>query len=498
MLIAPVGLLFVIFTFLPIYYDLKHASTFQYLELRYESKVPKILANVLSLVFSLLYSGVVLFAPASALETFIGIPTIYNIMIMAFICTIYTSIGGIRAVIWTDVFQAAVMLAGLVVILVVGSMQIGMDSIWYELEKHGHTHLNFSFDISERGSVFIFTFCYAFQKYSVYCNQPTMVRYTALPTIKQAKISILIGACGFVLIQGLPLLVGIVVFTYYSKLGCGPMGSGEIYSPNQIIPYFVIDVINVPGITGLFISAIVASSLSTISSAQNSFGTVFWKDILCEVLPEMSDFKKTVLLKIITLVFGVLCVFVALGAMHYGGTIIVAANMVIGIVVGPPLGMFILGGCTTFVSAKSSVIGCICSLVFCVWISVGKALHGTLWESPIVLNEFCFNVTQYDNYTIPASNNPNITSIFAADTVDLQHNLFVMKLYSISPFAYIFVGCTITTIIALMLSIIPWFRHKNDVDQALLFPFIRRFVKRKNMYVEKDSTETNKFEKSVL
>lgn len=286
------------------------------------------------------------------------------------------------------------LIGGLIFVLAVGLTHVGLGDIWYELERRGHTQLNFDPSITQRGSVWIFSLGIAIQKFNLYSNQSPMLRYTGLPTLRLAKLSIIIGCVGFIFMQFLSLALGAVVFAYYSRLGCGPLGSGDIYSPNQIMSYFVIDVINLPGVSGLFLSAIVASSLSSVSSAQNSFAVAFWKDILVHLLPKMSDIKKTAILKLVTLIFGILSIAIAFAAMYIGGTLIQISAVVMGIIGSPPFGMFVIGACCTFVSSSAAVIGCLCSLAFFTWVSIGRYVYGTMWTSkPEVIDDLCFNTT---------------------------------------------------------------------------------------------------------
>ena len=68
-------------------------------------KVPRLLGSAAYILNSLLWNGFVLYGPAVATEAVLGIPTDVNIICMGLVCAVYTAIGGIRGVIWADVFQ---------------------------------------------------------------------------------------------------------------------------------------------------------------------------------------------------------------------------------------------------------------------------------------------------------------------------------------------------------------------------------------------------------
>ena len=80
---------------------------------------------------------------------------------------------------------------------------------------------------------------------------------------------ILIATLGFFILKNLACFSGIVVYSHYSSLGCDPLASGKIYSPNQIISYYVADQLSFPGVPGFFISAVVAATFRFIMLTSN-------------------------------------------------------------------------------------------------------------------------------------------------------------------------------------------------------------------------------------
>ncbi|KAJ8030659.1 Sodium-coupled monocarboxylate transporter 1 [Holothuria leucospilota] len=91
-------------TVFPLFYKLGLTSIYEYLEMRF-NKTVKIVAVCIFFVFSLCYMGFVVYAPALALSLVTGMPEVLSILIVTIVCIFYTTIGGIKAVIWTDVFQ---------------------------------------------------------------------------------------------------------------------------------------------------------------------------------------------------------------------------------------------------------------------------------------------------------------------------------------------------------------------------------------------------------
>ncbi|NWV21162.1 SC5A6 protein, partial [Origma solitaria] len=157
------GLLIPAHIFIPVFYRLRITSTYEYLELRF-NKTVRVLGTV-TFIFQMvsgardggvqglggwarlstalpspqvIYMGVVLYAPALALNAVTGFDLWSAVLTMGLVCTLYTTLGGLKAVIWTDVFQTLVMLAGQVAVIVVGAWRVGgMARVWRVAEQEG-------------------------------------------------------------------------------------------------------------------------------------------------------------------------------------------------------------------------------------------------------------------------------------------------------------------------------------------------------------------------
>jgi Na+/proline symporter len=120
--IAP---LFGTFVVGPFYQKLKIDSVFQYIELRYKTNTVRLVAMAFFLVKSFITSAVYILGPSTALSLIMGLNTYGSIAIIVVIGTFYTCIGGIKAVVWTDMFQALVMLTFISVLLIKGTIGAG-------------------------------------------------------------------------------------------------------------------------------------------------------------------------------------------------------------------------------------------------------------------------------------------------------------------------------------------------------------------------------------
>uniref|UniRef100_A0A1A8H2S1 Solute carrier family 5 (Sodium-dependent vitamin transporter), member 6 n=1 Tax=Nothobranchius korthausae TaxID=1143690 RepID=A0A1A8H2S1_9TELE len=118
------GLLIPAHVFIPVFYRLRLSSAYEYLELRF-NKTVRICGTITFIFQMVIYMGVVLYAPALALNAVTGFDLWGAVLTMGLVCTLYTALGGLKAVIWTDVFQTVVMFAGQLAVIVVGASQAG-------------------------------------------------------------------------------------------------------------------------------------------------------------------------------------------------------------------------------------------------------------------------------------------------------------------------------------------------------------------------------------
>ncbi|GAB1605487.1 hypothetical protein Ahia01_000830800 [Argonauta hians] len=113
------------FVFAPFFHRLHITSVFEYLELRYKCKAVRNLGTVLGILSYLCYLGIVLYGPSIALEAVTHFPMWCSIVTVALSSAIYTSMGGMKAVVWTDVFQSLIMYSGMVAVFIKGSILLG-------------------------------------------------------------------------------------------------------------------------------------------------------------------------------------------------------------------------------------------------------------------------------------------------------------------------------------------------------------------------------------
>lgn len=342
--------------YMPFFYRQGYTSSYQYIEKRFDRQ----LKLILSLVFTfnaIVYAGIVVYAPAVAIEKVCNVPKNVAIAIMGVVCCVYTSLGGIKAVIWTDVVQYISMYAGFIAIIWKGCKDMGLDFIYTTALENGRLAFDdFSMDPRVRHSVLSTVFGSTFGVWlGVYgTNQSNIQRYLCCKSEKTARKAIWMNSLALIAINVTAAFVGLIMFGYYA--GCDPLKVGVIEQKDQLVPYMVMQKLSeYKGLPGLFLASATSGTLSTVSSGINGVCAV----LIDELKANFRAVRNNTYLwsRIIVFVAGIFVILAAYGAEALGETVLQAAMSVNGIVAGPTLGLFSLGMFCPWISNKPAKIG---------------------------------------------------------------------------------------------------------------------------------------------
>ncbi|XP_060578434.1 sodium-coupled monocarboxylate transporter 2-like [Ruditapes philippinarum] len=200
-----------------------------------------------------------------ALQVVMGIPPWGTILLYTMVAAVYTSIGGIKAVIWTDVFQLIIMLAGMIAVLVKSTIDTGGSESVMKYAKERFDATAFRFDPTIR---------YQFWNVSV-GTIPAMQRVYCVSSAKQASLLYFVATPFFILLTLIAVFERPVLFGYFSGKGCDVLEAGIINNMNAIVPFAVLDLFrNQPGLAGLFTASLSSAAFSTLSSCLSSLSAV--------------------------------------------------------------------------------------------------------------------------------------------------------------------------------------------------------------------------------
>uniref|UniRef100_A0A5F9CBQ0 Sodium-dependent multivitamin transporter n=1 Tax=Oryctolagus cuniculus TaxID=9986 RepID=A0A5F9CBQ0_RABIT len=366
------GLLIPAHVFIPVFYRLHLTSAYEYLELRF-NKVVRICGTVTFIFQMVIYMGVVLYAPSLALNAVTGFDLWLSVLTLGIVCTIYTALGGLKAVIWTDVFQTLVMFLGQLAVIIVGSAKVGgLGRVWDVASQHGLiSGIELDPDPFVRHTFWTLAFGGVFMMLSLYgVNQAQVQRYLSSRTEKAAVLSCYaVFPCQQVALS-MGCLIGLVMFAYYQEY---PMSTQQSQAASdQFVLYFVMDLLKgLPGLPGLFVACLFSGSLSTISSAFNSLATVTMEDLIRPWFPECSEAQAIMLSRSLAFGYGLLCLGMAYISSQMG-PVLQAAISIFGMVGGPLLGLFCLGMFFPCANPPGAIVGLLAGLIMAFWIGIGS------------------------------------------------------------------------------------------------------------------------------
>ncbi|XP_027010015.2 solute carrier family 5 member 6a isoform X1 [Tachysurus fulvidraco] len=457
------GLLIPAHIFIPVFYRLHISSAYQYLELRFNKTVQ--ICGTLTFIFQMvIYMGVVLYAPALALNAVTGFDLWGAVLAMGLVCTLYTTLGGLKAVIWTDVFQTIVMFAGQLAVIIVGTHQAGgISEVWMKAQNGSRiSSIVLNPDPLERHTFWTLAVGGIFLMLALYgVNQAQVQRYLSSRSEREAIMSCYVVFPCQQIVLALGCLMGLVMFARYGE--DSPLDKGYVKTNDQMVLYFVMDVLrDLPGLPGLFVACLFSGALSTISSAFNSLATVTMEDLIKPYYPGMTEARATLLSKGLALGYGLVCLAMAYIA-SLMGSVLQAALSIFGMVGGPLLGLFCLGMFFPWANAVGAVTGLVSGLIMAFWIGIGSFISRMeVPGTPI------FNTTVlHDTRNTTAIMTTVITSITSKPKPS-----GLQALYSLSYMWYSAHNSATVVVVGLLVSFLtgPW--KEKDLTPGTVYPVL--------------------------
>lgn len=455
--------------FVPVFYNLGITSVFEYIQMRF-GRIVRIIACIVYLTWMLFYMSIVLYGPSLALSAVTGISLWGSVIAVGAVCTFYTTVGGMKAVVWTDSFQMIVMFAGMLTLLVTGCMKMGgIDVAWdiaYKNERVKFFIMDFDPTIRHTfwnvivGGGFFWTAVYGI-------NQAQVQRALSLPSLTKAKIAIWINLPGMICVLTLVCLVGLVMFSFYSP--CDPVSKGVIEKTDQLIPLFTMDLVgDFNGLPGLVISCIFSGSLSTISSGYNAVAAIMLEDFAKPCFPKMSSFTMTLFSKLVIILCGVVCLLIAFVVSQLGATILQAAYILFGMLGGPLLGLFTLGVLFPWANKWGALIGHLTALVVTLWVGLGTYIDNVVVTPPSELTiAGCKDLTNSTFYTTTTT---MPTKTFMSTEAVIPQAKDDFPLYKMSYIWYTSLGMIINIIVGLIISFLTGATKPSDINPGLICP----------------------------
>ncbi len=382
----PLATFIAVYWFLPFYRNAGYISAYQHLEERFGAWA-RVYASICYLLTQMARMGAVMYLMALPISILLGWDIRVIIVITGVSVTLYTFMGGLAAVIWTDAVQTVVLIVGALVCaaIMIFSLPGGIPQL-FEIASEENKFSLGSYGPSLIESTFWVTLVYGLvinlQNFGI--DQNYVQRYLASRSDSEARKSVWFGGLMYVPVSAMFFLIGTALFAYYRVYSEGlPARFAEPGQADSVFPWFIVSVLPT-GVSGLLIAAIFAAAMSTVSTSLNSSATILFNDFYRRYIrPDTTEAQSMVVVRGTTLVWGALGTGIAL-AMIEVASALDAWWTLAGIFGGGMLGLFLLGFLSPRTDGRAALIGVGAGVIVILWmtLSPGWGWLPSLLQSP--------------------------------------------------------------------------------------------------------------------
>lgn len=385
--------------FIPFYRKLDITSAYEYLQKRFNLGT-RLIGSLSFIIFQLGRIGIILYLPAIALNVVTGIDIILCILLMGGVSLVYTMMGGIEAVIWTDVLQVIVLVGGIILclILISTSMDGGFQEvISIGIENDKFELFNMAFDW-QQPTFWVVVLSGFFSNLITYSTDQTMVqRYLTTKNTEAAKKSIWTYTLVSLSIGWIFFFVGTALYSYYKSYPSALLPN--MSTNDAIFPWYIISQLP-DGVSGLLIAGIFAAAMSSLSSSMNSGATAYTVDF-------HRNFGRTgdelFVGRAATFIIGALGIsFALLFATMEIKSIWDEFLKIIGLIAGGLGGVFLLGIVSTRANGMGALLGLLGSGIIQFLMATYQPIHFLLYTASGFLS--CLILGYLISFFFPSSN----------------------------------------------------------------------------------------------
>ena len=287
----------------PYYRKMKLVSVYEFLEERI-GPWGRAYAALSFLLYIVGRTAVILYLVSLLLSQFLAWPIVTIIVVIGIVTIVYTLLGGMEAVIWTDVMQSIIMVGGLIFCAVSLSWRIfrGPEPlIQAAVDARKFSLGGWDLSLSSRTIWVMVIYGVTENLRNLLADQNFVQKYSSVPTEREARRSIWIGMAIYIPMTAVFLYIGTALFAFYSGQAGSVVGKGD-----EAFPYFIATQLPA-GMKGLILAAVMAAAMSTVDSALNCSATVVLMDFYKRyVNPHVTDRASLLCLRVTTVLWGLL------------------------------------------------------------------------------------------------------------------------------------------------------------------------------------------------
>jgi solute:Na+ symporter, SSS family len=378
-LIAVLGLMFVAVWIVPLLRRLDLMSVFSYLETRFHPAIRMLASGLFMLTQLGSRMSVILYLPSLAIATITGVPVTWSILMMGLFTICYTALGGMKAVVWTDVVQLVVKMGGALFAIgfIVWSLDGGMAEFLRTAAAEDKTRVfDFSFDLS-KATVWGFLFLVLFDVVLTFPKDQVLMQRT-LSTANAKEAGRSIWAFAAIMIPGgiVFYTIGTALFVFYKA---HPERMNPLLSIDATFPLFIAAELPT-GLTGLIIAGIFAAAMATLSSIINSVSTLASVDFYEKLVKAPDPARSVRFAEWMTVAAGLLGIAFALLLSRYDiHSLFDVSIELAGLLGGGFAGAYTLGMFTRRANSPGVAIGVAAAIVLTTVAWYFKLLHPYLY-----------------------------------------------------------------------------------------------------------------------
>ena len=397
----------VAWVFIPMYRRLECDTAYHYLEKRFHVSV-RCLASGLFILLRVAWMASATYAASLVVATVAGIPQVTVILLLGVVAIAYTIIGGLRAVMWTDVIQFFVFAATIIIALVLLVMKSGLSA--GEIGEHyfaGRDGVFVNFELSmtlKFGSWAILIGIFLEGLSAFGADQVAVQRYLAADSERTARTGAWLNLLGmWIVIPGL-LLIGVGLYGYFDQhpMELEPVMQSHYAMAGEVAPAAIPDVVRAaglsdqampqfvrlhfpPGMIGLFLAALMAAIMSSIDSGIHSVTTALVVDFRDRLRPQWKpadESRDVLLIRLLVLGIGAFSVGLACFVGDLGDVFDIGKKMTAGFG-GPLLAVFILAFFFPRASSAGVFVGAIAGAGISIYLMYRHPEWFSVWFWPI-------------------------------------------------------------------------------------------------------------------
>ena len=311
--------------------------------------------------------GFVFYLLALTVAGFTGWSITMIIAGLGVITVFYTFIGGLRAVIWTDVVQGFLLWTGILVTLalLLFSPHARPGAMFHLIAANHKISLgNFDFDLARPTfwTMALYGFFYYLQKYTA--DQTVVQRFLAANSDRSALRGIVMGAWLCLPVWTAFMLIGSLLWAFYHLPGQSLPAA--VTRPDQVFPYFMVTQMPV-GVAGLFLAALFGAAMSMLASDLNCLGLILTEDFYAHFFPSHSDAQRLRFGKVAVVLCGALAITIALRITSTHGSALALYYAVASIAAGGLAGLFLLAFLSSRAGRTAALLGIAANLAFTIY-----------------------------------------------------------------------------------------------------------------------------------